>query len=228
MLTDSGNDRLVVIQIDGNNQRFININHKPLGIDRINKTTVAVTYRTTAFIHLININTGDISNTIDVSGGQCGGISYSARSTLLYVVVGWTSIHVMDLSGKVMRVLSSPVVMQSIETDVDRLYYSDDYHVYCCDLQGQLIWQFTDSNIRGVRGISTDGIGNVYIASYTSQNVIVVSPDGLHSKELLTCDDGIHFPIAIHCNRSDDSLVVCNKDNGIVHLFNIERRRLRN
>lgn len=228
MLTDSGNDRLVVIQIDGNNQHFINISHKPLGIDKINKTTVAVTYRFGTFIHLININTGGISNTIYVRGGQCGGISYSARSTLLYVVVGWTSIHVMDLSGKVMRVLSSPVVMQSIETDVDRLYYSDDYHVYCCDLQGQVIWQFTDSNIRGVRSISTDGIGNVYITSYLSQNVIVVSPGGLHSKELLTRDDGIHFPIAIHCNRSDDSLVVCNKDNGIVHLFNIERRRLRN
>jgi DNA polymerase III psi subunit len=51
--------------------------------------------------------------------------------------------------------------------------------VTCCDLLGITQWEFKDERVlQGPRGISIDNDGNVYVVGYSTNNVVVISPDG--------------------------------------------------
>jgi DNA-binding beta-propeller fold protein YncE len=58
--------------------------------------------------------------------------------------------------------------------------------VTCCDLLGITQWEFKDERVlKGPRGISIDNDGNVYVVGYSTNNVVVISPDGQRHRKLL-------------------------------------------
>ncbi|XP_071144800.1 E3 ubiquitin-protein ligase TRIM39-like [Mytilus edulis] len=107
---------------------------------------------------------------------------------------------------------------------------SDDYFVYhsdyrngsvaCYDLRGKIIWSFKEDVLREPRSICLDSYSNVYVAGSGSNNVVVISSDGLHSKQLLGPDDGIKAPHAIHYDKSSNRLLVANA-NGPALLYQV-------
>ncbi|XP_033730349.1 uncharacterized protein LOC117319693, partial [Pecten maximus] len=51
-------------------------------------------------------------------------------------------------------------------------------------------------------GIDVDREGNIYVCGYSSNNVVQMSWDGTHVRELLTSSDGMKYPMAISVNAS--------------------------
>ncbi|VDI57014.1 Hypothetical predicted protein [Mytilus galloprovincialis] len=181
---------------------------------------VAVTYDDCCLIDIININTEKIWKRIKTID-SCFKISH--ENGLIYAAIKDTMIKVMNMAGNVIRSFSSPSFFISfIKVDKERLFLTD-YHdniLYCCNLQGQVMWKFQGKELKELHGVTTDKHDNVYIAGAFSHNVIVISNTGTHFKELINKSDKVIQPIAIFYDKSNDCLLVCNA-KGSVFLFDI-------
>jgi DNA-binding beta-propeller fold protein YncE len=95
----------------------------------------------------------------------------------------------------------------------DRLYYtnSERNEVECCDINGTILWTFTDTSVlKAPRSIDVDEYGNVYVVGTDSVNVIVISPDGKEHRQLLSKADRLDDPRALHYDRQTRQLLVAN------------------
>ncbi|CAC5389438.1 unnamed protein product [Mytilus coruscus] len=83
--------------------------------------------------------------------------------------------------------------------------------VTCYNLQGKIQWTFLNRNVlKNPLGIDVDSDGNVYVVGFSSNNVVVISPDGQRHKEVLTAGDGLKSPSSLHYCRSMHQLLVAN------------------
>ncbi|CAG2256672.1 unnamed protein product [Mytilus edulis] len=102
VFTDCDNKRLIICNSDGSDIHHIPLSYEPRYITEIDSNTVAVSCSDDKTILIINISTRSITSTINTSG-YCWGISYNDNN--LYVVIDMSIIHVMDLTGKVIRTI---------------------------------------------------------------------------------------------------------------------------
>jgi DNA-binding beta-propeller fold protein YncE len=95
--------------------------------------------------------------------------------------------------------------------------------VTCCDLHGTTQWEFKDTRVlQFPLGISVDNDGNVYVVGYTSNNVVVISPDGQCHRQLLSSKDGLTNPRVLEYGKSTNRLLVVN-NNTTAFLFDVTR-----
>ncbi|CAG2194835.1 unnamed protein product [Mytilus edulis] len=146
---------------NGTDIHHIPLSYKPDYITEIDSNTVAVSCRDNNTILIINISTRSVTSTIKTSG-SCWGISYNDNN--LYVVIGGSIIHVMDLTGKVIRTIPIPSYgIHDITVDRDRLVCIDNTSIYCCSLDGKLMWEFENDKFQDLTCVTTDNEGNVYV-----------------------------------------------------------------
>ncbi|CAG2254098.1 unnamed protein product [Mytilus edulis] len=124
VFTDYNNNRLIICNSDGTDIHHIPLSYKPRYITEIDSNTVAVSCSIYSTILIINISTRSITSTIKTSG-YCYGISYNDNN--LYVVIDGSIIHVMDLTGKVIRTIPLPSDAFIRDITVDR------YRLVCMD-----------------------------------------------------------------------------------------------
>ncbi|XP_071178320.1 uncharacterized protein [Mytilus edulis] len=83
------------------------------------------------------------------------------------------------------------------------------------------VWTFKDENVlKSPNGIAVDNIGSVYVSGGPSCNVVVISNNGLFHKELLSKEDGLTHPGALHYDRSTNKLLVANSYD-YAYLYNV-------
>ncbi|VDI12817.1 Hypothetical predicted protein [Mytilus galloprovincialis] len=93
--------------------------------------------------------------------------------------------------------------------------------VTCSDLEGHVKWIFKDESILSFPlGISLDQNGNIYVVGNKCSNVVVISPDGKHSKVILSSADGLDRPQVLHYNRENNRVLVAN-ESGHAFIFNV-------
>ncbi|CAC5405130.1 unnamed protein product [Mytilus coruscus] len=182
VFTDYDNKRLIICNSDGTDIHHIPLSYTPYYMTEVNINTVAVSCHNKT-IPIINISTGSVTRTINTSG-SCYGISYNDNN--LYVVIDQSIIHVMDLTGKVIRTIPLPSgLILDITVDRDRLVCIGYRSIYCCSIEGKLIWKFKKDNFQDLNHVTTDDEGNVYVTHYKTNTVIVVSDDGKHYRKFL-------------------------------------------
>ncbi|XP_071149178.1 E3 ubiquitin-protein ligase TRIM71-like [Mytilus edulis] len=101
-----------------------------------------------------------------------------------------------------------------ISVFAEKIYYTDwlNHTVDCCDRKGSSVWRFKkESVLRNPRGITVDNEGNVFVVGEHSSNVVMISNDGKHYKQILTIDDGLRKPSAIFFDKQTRKLLVANK-----------------
>jgi DNA-binding beta-propeller fold protein YncE len=76
--------------------------------------------------------------------------------------------------------------------------------------------------LQGPLGISVDKDGNVYIAGYISNNVVVISPDVQRHRQLLSSKDGLSYPIVLDYDKSTNRLLVVNY-MGTAFMFDVTK-----
>ncbi|XP_071123371.1 uncharacterized protein [Mytilus edulis] len=95
----------------------------------------------------------------------------------------------------------------------NKLYHTNpDYNfVTCYDQQGKKQWIFQNNSVlQKPAGISVDNDGNVYVVCHNSNNLIIISPDGKKHRQLLSANDGLSDPRAIHFSKERNMLIVAN------------------
>ncbi|XP_076085429.1 uncharacterized protein LOC143056232 [Mytilus galloprovincialis] len=220
VITDYSNKRLIICNVDGTEIHHIPLSYKPGYITEIDSNTVAVSCEDSTIL-IINISTRSITSTINTSL-TCYGISYNDNN--LYVV-GMSIIHVMDMTGKVIRTIPVPTDdIYDITVDRDRLVCITWTSIYCFSLDGKVMWKFKKDEIQDLRHVTTDDEGNVYVTKEVTQTVIVVSDDGKHHRELLTKSDGLDKPWGIYFDKKENILLVSNLYDGKAFLFDVRKK----
>lgn len=210
--------KLIIYNEDGSYKKDINRTVQIQSISVMNDTDIAVSYNR-EFIEIININTEQKKNTFKTRG-NASAIFY--QHELLYVVIDLKKIDVINLRGEITQSFAFPSqTVWNLGMDTDRLFFTETVPniLYCCDLNGKVLWKFTCHNMIGPCGVTTDWNGHVYVTCCNSQNVLVVSSDGKHHKELLTEKDELHTPIGITFSKPNNSLLICNESNGYSFLY---------
>ena len=113
-----------------------------------------------------------------------------------------------------------------VATSEDKLYYAnyEKHTVICCDLHGTTLWEFNGEHVlQNPRGITVDNDGNVYVVGYTSNNVVLISPDGQRHIQLLSSKDDLVKPCVLEYDKSTNRLLVVNEER-TAFLFDVTRR----
>ena len=116
-----------------------------------------------------------------------------------------------------------------VATSGDKLYYTNYYTntVTCCDTHGTTQWEFRDERVlQYPNGITVDNDGNVYVAGYNSNNVVVISPDGQRHRQLLSDKDGLVNPRLLDFDKSTNRLLVVNVSES-AFLFDVTRGQIK-
>ena len=106
----------------------------------------------------------------------------------------------------------------------DRLYYTDSIRseVVCCDINGTILWTFTDKSVLNApSSITVDDYGHVYVVGANPVNVIVISPDGKEHRQLLSKADRLDNPRALHYDRQNRQLHVANANTSAL-IYSVE------
>ncbi|CAG2251533.1 unnamed protein product [Mytilus edulis] len=213
VFTDWSNRRLIICNSDGTDIHHIPLSYRPRYIREIDSNTVAVSCMLDNTILIINISTRSVTITIKTSG-SCRGISYNDNN--LYGAIGGSIIHVMDLTGKVIHTIPAPTdAIIDITVDRGRLVCIDKTSIYCCSLDGKLMWKIEMDLFQDLTRITTDNEGNVYVTLYYANTVTVVSDDGKHHRELLTKSDGLKEPYGIYFDKKENILLLYSDKTSI-------------
>lgn len=77
------------------------------------------------------------------------------------------------------------------------------------DFNCNILWRFCHTGILVCPfGLSVDNDGNVFVVGWSTHNVLVISPDGQHFRQLLSRKDGLMNRQAIHYDKSTNRLLV--------------------
>ncbi|CAC5367924.1 unnamed protein product [Mytilus coruscus] len=229
VFTEYEGRRLFVMKADGNLDFEVPMKrNKTFAVTVVDATTVAVSSgmpdpNEKACIQIINIKSREVTKTI-YTESWCYGV-VCVDDKLIFCGFKPTRVYEVDLKTNTQIVISSTIslgIWSNITyLDKNQLYVTCAYThtVTCCDNKGNVIWAYTDViNMKAPRGIAVDKNGNVFVASENSNNVIMISNDGKHAKQILDTNDGLYEPFAVQYDRSTNRLLVGNC-KGMTYLF---------
>ncbi|CAG2202580.1 unnamed protein product [Mytilus edulis] len=209
---------------DGKLQKELPIPGGVYSVTQINQNTIAITYPNETAIKIFNMENDTVTKVIKLDKG-CYGLSFYNNS--LAVGLDTDEIRIIDLEGNTSK--SIPVESESDLDNLvycnDRVIYSDYYRnaVYCYDESGKQIWRYTQ-DLEGPQGLCTDTYGNIIVADYGSNRIIVISKDGQNSKVLLSKGDGLENSLCISFKHNECSGFICDKTSNYLTKFNLTYR----
>jgi outer membrane protein assembly factor BamB len=204
--------RLIILNEDGTLDNEITcLPMNSFDVTCLDDTTVAVS--TSNGIEIININSRKTERRIKTSL-PCYGITYH-NGVLLWCEYQ-RGIQMMKLSDDRVTTLVKQINLPHfsyLTTCGDKIYQTnrDTNTVTCYTIKGEKLWEFKDESVlNGPHGVTVDNNSNVYVASYSSNKVVVLEPDGRQGRQLIGSEDGLNLPIGLYFDKSKNSLLVTN------------------
>ncbi|XP_052080121.1 uncharacterized protein LOC127718193 [Mytilus californianus] len=211
---------LIEYSDDGKHVRDIQVSDKPCCIAVIDPCRIVVTYGTAQFLEIMNNFTFKVEKKISL---QACATWLSQTNGKLYVVVGYKTIQVMDLSGRQLETieLSSNTTID-VAVSRDRIFYTDyeTGNIRCCLITGEELWQFDSTNIRTPLSLAVDIYNNVYVVRCASHILTLIQHDGKDSKTLMTESNGLNVPHDVYIDIDSRKLITWN-GNGDIYLYKI-------
>ncbi|XP_063408746.1 uncharacterized protein LOC134692225 [Mytilus trossulus] len=181
----------------------------------IDNQIVAVSSDVQQQVHVINVDTKSIRSM--PTPDSCYGTTHKEGSLLCCIQgKGIQSINLgSEKSTTIVNCNLSP--LSSITFVDKRIFYTNQKRnsVTCCDMDtGNIIWTFRNASVvKDFRRIAVDNVGNVYIACYSQNKLVVLSADGQHHRQLLSEKDGLLKPYAICYDKTKNRLLIFNRKN---------------
>lgn len=212
--------KLIEYTDTGDHIRDFQVSDKPFGIALLDLDRIVVTYGKDNFIEIMQNDTFNVEKKISFHD-SCMGVSQEDGK--LYVVSGYKTIQVLDLSGRQLdklKVASDSVL--NITTGRYKLFYTDVNKniVHCCRFDNEELWQYEDESITYPCAITVDNNSNVYIVGYVSNTLTVKQHEGKKCKTLLSESDDLIEQTAVYYDKEKDILLLCT-EKGKLHLCKI-------
>jgi hypothetical protein len=205
---------LLILNVYGSQEGIISLRiRNAFGVACIDQNTAAVTSLSDKLIQLVDLNTGNIVKSIHTNT-TCSGIT-STNGMLVFCAIGKGLGKVNLKDENIVEIVAFAADCWSRVTSFnDRLYYTDSMRseVVCCDINGTILWTFTDKSVlKTPSSVTVDDYGNVYVIDANPVNVIVISADGKEHRQLLSKADRLENPNALHYDRQTRQLLVANE-----------------
>ncbi|VDI09079.1 Hypothetical predicted protein, partial [Mytilus galloprovincialis] len=200
--TNTTNKRLIIISTSsGIVEYFITLPYSPYKVIAVS-SDVVVAVLCKKKILTINIST---SKMLKFTIG-CKAISHDGNN--LYVVIK-SKILVIDETQIVRSTIPSPSDrIHDITVDLNRLVCIDLTSIYCCSLDGAIIWKLKLNKYLYLRSVTTDNVGNVFATNNTN-TIVVVYDDGKKYGELDTKRHILDRPNVSYFDKTENVLLVC-------------------
>ncbi|CAG2199810.1 unnamed protein product [Mytilus edulis] len=165
-------------------------------------------------LYHLDINTETIVKKVDMNNWYCYGVSFQNGS---YIVCTHNhGVKILSTSqGSVTNVISlsgvdgSNSYIASCQNCIVHSGFNSDA-ITCFNFKGELLWTYKASTLRKPCGITFDSDSNIYVAGSASNNIVLISSDGMNAKQLLDSSHGILDPRAIYFDKKDNVLIVAN------------------
>ncbi|XP_071144801.1 uncharacterized protein [Mytilus edulis] len=196
----------------------------------IDSETVAVTGGGYDFkIHIVDVATLQVKKVINVGNQNwIYGATYNKNESIISCmhdsIKMFNIANNTDVTASTLPFKTKSTTFSYLGSDDHYFYHSDNIHhsVTCYEIKGKVIWSFKDAVLKEPRSLCLDSDSNVYVAGSGSNNVVVISSDGLHLKQLLGPDDGMKAPHAIHYDKTSNRLLVAN-EFGPAFLYHVSK-----
>ena len=205
-------DRIRVLKSDGSTDFQTKKIGPTFDVVFIGDDSIAVTSGETKQINLIDLKKHKLTKSMKVDSYN-GGVVY--KDGHLIYCAGEKGIQMISLNDETITNVSSTILPKYayVTTFGDRLFYTHfkNHSVTCCDYHGNTLWTFCDRSVlMSPLSISVDNDGNLYVVGLYSHNLVIISPDGQHHRQLLSSEDGLSAAWALHYDTSTNKLLVAN------------------
>ncbi|XP_069121862.1 uncharacterized protein [Argopecten irradians] len=222
---DYANQKLKLINTDGNIVDDLKVNGNPWDLCLVDNTTVAASIGNGVHVMTVTPSKLTLSNVINI-GKPCYGITYRNGE---FVVSTGKKVYRVAKDGKT-KIHKGPNNIFSLS--LNHLNGTLFFPYYTDTLGSTALGSLSTDNlhkdvlkvgvVRVAYGVDVDREGNVYVCGYGSHNVVQMSGDRKNVRELLTSADGINKPEAI--SVCGDKVVVTNLSDTLcdyIHLYQL-------
>lgn len=208
VFSDYGSHQLLVYLRDGHFERVIKLKGKPFCVTSTEHGKVAISFHDMKCVEIYDLKTDSVCQVFWLDQ-CCAGISYHKGKII---------VRVEDFGYKIWDVYSGDVLhevridgknMPYVSYIDERIYFTNwnTGKVICSDMNGNALWEFKNEILRTPNGIATDSFGNVFVSGFSSNNVVVISKDGLSARSIIS-DESLEKPIGIYYDSETDELLV--------------------
>ncbi|KAL3887748.1 hypothetical protein ACJMK2_000141 [Sinanodonta woodiana] len=193
----------------------------------ISNNMVAVTVPHQRTIQIIQTDKGVNKLREIATRFMCWGIAYLKDQLVVTAGTDGNCILVLTLNGTELRCIGSDNYQLSqpscITTNRSNtaiyVTYQGDHRLVSYSLDWDVIFTYTDHDMRGPCGVDTDREGNIYLCGYQSNNLQQITHDGKLIKTILT---GKQKFLRHRCSRNRDKLFLTYMNSAVVEVYHLQ------
>ncbi|XP_046346172.2 uncharacterized protein LOC124126712 [Haliotis rufescens] len=232
VVTDCSNTCLKSIYTKNNKSRHskLDLASNPHSVTRLGDNQVAVSFWSHNEIVMVLVTPDLVLESRVTTKKKYMGLTALSPSTLAAGCTDPPCVDILDVSGRVMRSVSTLDTEKNLicnpsflcATDRGDILLSDavSQSVYYITQGGDAVFTYTLTGERGLslpRGITTTSTGHILVADYLAHKVILLTPAGKFVRDLLTSQGGLQYPYGLmFC---DCKLYVGEYSGGAVKVF---------
>ncbi|XP_021357548.1 tripartite motif-containing protein 3-like [Mizuhopecten yessoensis] len=230
VVSDLNNEKLKLFTDKGQYLDELTIQGSPFDMCFVNDNTVAVTVSSPGGIHVVKVENSKMSLSSEIclpDGKHCWGVTHingrfvvctdTEESEVYSVTQDGTAELLHQYSGKCYFLSHDPTnedILVSCHTSTDGKAVLSRL---AADKRRKDVMQ--RGVVSSAAGVIVDREGSIYVCGFASDNVVQMSGDGTHVRELLTSSDGIKRPFAVAV--CGDMFVLTADQTNYVRLFQL-------
>ena len=220
LLCDRDNSKLKLLDRTFKVKDSLSLNGQPWSLSIIDNSNVIVTLPNTKQLQYVQLVPHMKAGRVIKLDKKCWDVAVAGND--IYVSChndpGKGEVRVLDPSGSLKRQLGvnkdgsyqfqGPNYL-TVSTTGKKIFVSDwsTSIISCMTPDGNIIYQYKDDDLRYPRALFVDAGDNIFVCGHGSDNVQVITADGIKYGTLISADDGI-FPYSIAFREADNTLVV--------------------
>lgn len=220
VLPDYDKENVKILSKDGNLKSVVKFNELVYDATNIDQNHVAVSCLKSKSIAIVDLTANKVSKVLPIYH-QASGITHTCGN-IIFCVENRGLLKLNIKNGNVDEIfkdenvtLHSHVALKNHRICYTSFNTSDEVTVL--DSEYKIIFRFKEETLlKWPCGVTIDDNRNVLVLGYSSHNLVMISPEGTTSKQLLSLDDGLMGPTALDYDSKAKQLILVNFDGNVL------------